>query len=103
MKHLPSETDMQRIRDRNRIAWGLVAALIALVGSVELAGSVRFVLCIAAALFGGALGGALYAWTWRLRELAWAEESLAPGAGLLSHKDKNCGPLWRKLFPTPRL
>ena len=89
---------MLRFRDRNRIGWGLVACAVAGFGSGELAGSLRFVLSLAAALLGGILGGELYALTWRLRERAWVEESLAPGAGIVSHEDLNWGPLWRKIF-----
>jgi hypothetical protein len=97
MKFLPSETDMQRYRDRHRIGWGIVASLIVMANSDALAGAVEFVLVLAAALLGGFLGGVIYSWTWRLRSRAYVEEALAPLAGVITYTDHNWGPLWRKL------
>lgn len=88
---------MRRFRDRHRVAWGAVSALVVVGQSGGLSGAVEFVLVLAAIVLGGFLGGEAYAWTWRLRARAWVAEATAPGAGLATYPDKNWGPLWRQL------
>ena len=97
VKNLPSENDMHRYRDGHRIVWGFVAVIVVKTSFRDAPAAVAFVLVLAAALIGGILGGELYAWTWRLRARAWVEESLRPGAGIVTHADKNWGPLWRQI------